>query len=214
MPAPYVQLGAFVALISAALLFRWRCGAAPFSILRLLLAGLLAFLLMVHTLGNFFHKCDFGQPYQSGLIPAIVLAYSVARIRLSEWALTIGVITIFAVSSFLSAHFVQATHTPEYSGRPSSPVAFPVRPLWHTKITGLYAREPFSVSLEKDTRTLIEGVTFVHDEEKLLAIGRELSRRDDVASILEAKANDKYWSDSVNEYILNLIEKSSDSNGN
>ena len=210
MPAPYVQLGAFVALSSAALLFRWRCGAAPFSILRLLLAGLLAFLLMVHTLGNFFHKCDFGQPYQSGLIPAIVLAYSVARIRLSEWALTIGVITIFAVSSFLSAHFVQATHTPEYSGRPSSPVAFPVRPLWHTKITGLYAREPFSVSLEKDTRTLIEGMRFVYDEEKRSAIGRVLSSRDDALSILHSTAGDRDFSESYRSYVLELMKQNSD----
>jgi hypothetical protein len=114
-----------------------------FSVARLLLGGVSALVCGLLAFGFSLHACGAGVPVFTWLLPSLLLAVTVARVRARPAAL-LGVVHVVC-AMVLSILWAAEVHGPAWVGRdgrlPGERVIGERE--WHTFATGLYRRAPF-----------------------------------------------------------------------
>ena len=197
-----IQITGFVLLVLAVAFFRLRAPVAPSSSPRIMAALIAAPLLISYALNDCDHKCDAGTPVQQGLIPGILLAYWIVRVRVSIVLGAIGAAVIASAGVMLSNHYVDAVHGSDFIGHGRSSFVRPIEAAWHTPVTGLYRRLPFALGPEVRTTELIEGYPHFWGFEEGELILDELkvrSENEEVATLIRGADVHADWKESLLE---------------
>ena len=207
--APYIQLGAFAALIVGVFWIRRRLGAAPFSALRLTLGTIAGLWLVLSTLTLHSHRCDSGIPFQSGLIPALILGYWITRVRAHRAVLLVGAVVITTASVLLSEHWISASHSSGFTGNHRASVRNPIREEWYSAITGLYPRVPLSAP-GLEIERLVEEAFGLYGTELFEPAMDELVKRPETIPQLHAQLKAAEWDTPLHDWTLEALARISD----
>ena len=203
---PILHMSAMLVPAIVILILRQRCGTVKLSYRRLLSAILAGFFYLIFAALVTTHACDSGDPGRHILFGCICLGYVIARLRISFGELLTLCAALIALNLGVSVHYVKVIHRAQYTGNPRSTFVRPVESLWHSPLTGLYARRPFVIEPETSTETLLEVLPQLWESDQWNTVVVELEARSEdgnAATLIEAAD----IADSEKEWLLEELEK-------